>query len=441
MVVENNSNHSAGGEAQQPKDLFSKCETFTRAHDLIAAGLYPYFHRVESPQEPVVTIEGRSMVMAGSNNYLGMANNATVKAASAKAVEKYGIGCVGSRFLNGTHYMHEQLEKRLAKFMGKEEVLVFSTGMQTNLGVISALVGKGDFIVADKLIHASLVDGCKLSGGKVMRFRHNNMADLERILQNVHGKGGILIVVDGVYSMEGDLANLPEIVKLKEKYGARLLVDDAHSTGVLGKTGRGTPEYFGVEDQVDLIMCSFSKSFASIGGFIAASKEVIHFLKHNARSIIFSASLPPAVTASVLAVLDFIEQKPELGKRAADNAEYLRKALHEMGYDVGEPTPAAIIPILLGKSMTAFQMWRLLYEYGVFTTPVVTPAVPEGRAMIRISTMAIHEKEHLDIILKAFKECGEKLGVIGPHHHARHKHHHAHGVNGTNGAAVHVAVK
>ncbi|MFN8166810.1 MAG: aminotransferase class I/II-fold pyridoxal phosphate-dependent enzyme [Bacteroidia bacterium] len=326
-----------------------------------------------------------------------------------------------------THYLHEELERRLAKFIGKEGVLVFSTGMQTNLGVISALVGKGDFIVADKLIHASLVDGCKLSGGKVFRFRHNNMADLERILQNCHGKGGILIVVDGVYSMEGDLANLPEIVKLKEKYGARLLVDDAHSTGVLGKTGRGTPEFFGVEEKVDLIMCSFSKSFAAIGGFIAASKEVIHFLKHNSRSLIFSASLPPSVTAGVITVLDEIEKHPGLGKVAAENADYLRVALRDMGYDVGEPTPAAIIPILLGKSLTAFQMWRLLYDNGVFTTPVVSPAVPEGRAMIRISTMAIHEKKHLDIILKAFKECGEKLGVIGHHHHSRAKHHHANG--------------
>lgn len=412
MVVDNIKNQTEDRPLAGHKDLFDKCAQFKKAYALMEMGVYPYFHTIESAQAPEVTIEGRTMVMAGSNNYLGLANNKSVKLASAKAVKDYGVGCVGSRFLNGTHTLHVELESRLAKFIGKEDALVFSTGMQTNLGVISALVGKDDFIVADKLMHASLLDGCKLSDGKLIRFRHNNMEDLERILKSIEGKGGILIVVDGVYSMEGDLANLPEIVKLKEKYGARLLVDDAHSTGVLGKKGRGTPEHFKLEDKVDLIMCSFSKSFASVGGFIAASTEIVHYLKHHSRSLIFSASLPPAVAASILAALKILEKKPALGKKAASNAEYLRVHLRDMGYNVGHATPAAIVPIMLGQSMTTFKMWRALYDEGVFVTPVIPPAVPENQAMIRISTMAIHEKKHLDIILNAFKTCGENLGII-----------------------------
>lgn len=393
-------------------DLFDKCYKYTLAREVMEMGIYPYFHRVESPQEPVVIIEGRQMVMAGANNYLGLANHPLVKLASIQAIWKYGVGCVGSRFLNGTIDLHEELERRLAKFMKKEAALVFTTGMQTNLGIISALVEKEDYMVVDKLIHASLVDGCKLSNGKVMRFKHNDMNDLERILKLLHGKGAILIIVDGVYSMEGDLANLPEIVLLKEKYGARLLMDDAHGTGLLGKHGRGTAEYFGVEEKVDLIMGTFSKSFAAIGGFVAASSPIIHYLKHHSRSLIFSASLPPSVTASVLSALSIIERRPSLREKTSQNANYLYKNLKQLGFNVGNPSPSAIIPIVIGDSLSAFKMWRLLFDEGVFTTPVIAPAVPNNRALIRISTMASHRKKHLNKILRAFINAGENFGII-----------------------------
>lgn len=405
-------NYSFNNMVTAKVDLFDKCYQYTAAREVMEMGIYPYFHRVESPQEPVVIIEGRQMIMAGSNNYLGLANHPLVKLTSMQAIWKYGVGCVGSRFLNGTLDLHEELERRLAKFVKKESALVFTTGMQTNLGIISALVEKNDYIVADKLIHASLVDGCKLSSGKVLRFKHNDMNDLERILKSLQGKGGILIVVDGVYSMEGDLANLPEIVSLKEKYGARILVDDAHGIGVLGKHGRGTAEYFGVEDKVDMIMGTFSKSFAGIGGFVATSSTIIHYLKHHSRSLIFSASLPPAVTASVLSALSIIERRPSLREKISWNTNYLYKNLQQLGFNVGNPSPSAIIPVVIGDNISAFKMWRALFNEGVFTTPVISPAVPKNRALIRISTMASHRKSHLDKILRAFKNAGENLGIV-----------------------------
>jgi len=392
-------------------DLFDKCKNFTTAKEVMALGYYPYFHKVETGQDPVVTVEGRRMVMMGSNNYLGLTSHPAVKKAAINATEKFGVGCVGSRFLNGTLEMHEELERRLAKFIGKPSALLFTTGMQANLGVISALVGRGEIIIADKYDHASIIDGCRLSFGKMKRYRHNDMDDLENQLKACENDNGKLIIVDGVFSMEGDLANLPEIVKLAKKYNARIIVDDAHGIGVMGESGRGTAQHFGVLDDIDIIVGTFSKSFASIGGFVAADEDVIHYLKHNARALIFSASPPPSNVASVIAALNIIEKEPDRMERLWKNAEKLRKGFKEMGYDTGESvTP--IIPLIIGDSMLAFQMWRLLFDKGVFTTPVVSPAVPENRALIRVSVMATFSQRHIDMALEVFGDVGRVLGVI-----------------------------
>ncbi|MFW6134013.1 MAG: aminotransferase class I/II-fold pyridoxal phosphate-dependent enzyme [Elusimicrobiota bacterium] len=391
-------------------DIFDKCGEFTTAKEIMALGCYPYFHKVETGQDPVVTVEGKRMIMMGSNNYLGLTSHPAVKKASINATEKFGVGCVGSRFLNGTLAMHEELEKRLAEFVKKPSALVFTTGMQTNLGVISSLVGRGEIIVTDKYDHASIIDGCRLSYGKLKRFKHNNMEELERELKNIEDKPK-LIIVDGVFSMEGDLADLPAIVKMAKKYNARIIVDDAHGIGVMGKNGRGTAEHFGVEDDVDLIIGTFSKAFASIGGFVAGDEEIIHYLKHNARSLIFSASPPPSNVASVMAVLNILEKEPQRKENLWKNTEKLRKGFKELGFDTGESvTP--IIPLIIGDSMKAFQMWRLLFDRGVFTTPVVSPAVPENRSLIRVSVMATFSQRHIDKALEVFGEVGKIIGVI-----------------------------
>ncbi|MGM0567719.1 MAG: aminotransferase class I/II-fold pyridoxal phosphate-dependent enzyme [Elusimicrobiota bacterium] len=392
-------------------DLFDKCRQFDTAKEIMKLGCYPYFHKVQTGQDPVVIVEGKRMIMMGSNNYLGLTSHPAVKKAAVNATEKFGVGCVGSRFLNGTLQMHETLERRLARFVKKPAGLLFTTGMQTNLGVISSLVGRGEVVITDKYDHASIIDGCKLSYGKMMRFRHNDMKDLEKVLKKCGKDQPKLIVVDGVFSMEGDIADLPNIVKLSKKYNARLIVDDAHGVGVMGKNGRGTAEHFGVEDEVDLIIGTFSKSFASIGGFVAGEEDIIHYLKHNARALIFSASPPPANVASVLSVLNIIERSTERKDALWRNTEKLRKGFRDMGFDTGESvTP--IIPLIIGDSMKAFQMWRLLFDRGIFTTPVTAPAVPENRSLIRVSVMATFAQRHIDRALEVFNETGKMLGII-----------------------------
>jgi len=391
-------------------DLFDKCRTFTTAKELMAAGFYPYFRVMESAQDPEVTVGGRQMIMLGSNNYLGLTNHPKVKEAAIEAVRKYGSGCAGSRFLNGTLDIHVKLEEKLAKFFRKDAALTFSTGYQTNLGIISSLAGKDDVVVIDKLDHASIIDACRLSFAEIKKFKHNDMNSLEFVLHEC-GDRGKLVVVDGVYSMEGDIAPLPDIVRVCKKYGARLMVDDAHGIGVLGKTGRGTAEHFGLEKDVDVIMGTYSKSLASIGGFAAADEDVIHYMKHHSRPLIFSASPPPASVAAVIAALDIIDREPDRRERLWHNTNKMMKAFTQMGFDTGvAETP--IIPLMMGEMERAFMMWKALGEGGVFANPVVPPAVPQGRCMIRTSYMATHTDEMLDRVLGAVEQAGQKLGVI-----------------------------
>ena len=391
-------------------DIFEKCNKFTKAKELMAVGIYPFFRVIESAQDPEVIMNGRRMIMVGSNNYLGLTNHPQVKEAAIEAVRKYGSGCAGSRFLNGTLDIHVKLEEKLARFIRKEAALVFSTGFQVNLGVISALVGKDDVMIIDKMDHASIIDGCRLSYGEVKKFRHNDMADLERILKENSDRGK-LIIVDGVFSMEGDIVNLPKVVKLAKEYGARLMVDDAHGIGVLGKTGRGTAEHFGLEDEVDLIMGTYSKSLASIGGFISGSEKVVHYIKHFARALIFSASPPPASVAAVSAAIDIIDNEPERIERLWKNTRKMLMGLKDLGFQVG-PSETPIIPVLVGDNETAFKMIMMLQEEGVFANVAVSPAVPEGKALIRTSYMATHTEEQLNRVLSAFEKTGKALGLI-----------------------------
>ena len=397
-------------ESGKTGDLFEKCRAFTTAKEVMAAGFYPYFSVVESAQDPEVTVSGKKMIMLGSNNYLGLTSHPKVKKAAVDAVKKYGSGCAGSRFLNGTLDIHVKLEEKLAKFFRKDAALTFSTGYQTNLGIISSLAGKDDVVVIDKLDHASIIDACRLSFAEVRKFKHNDMNSLDFVLQEC-GDRGKLVVVDGVYSMEGDIAPLPDIVRVCKKYGARLMVDDAHGIGVLGKTGRGTAEHFGLEKDVDVIMGTYSKSLASIGGFVAADEDVVHYMKHHSRPLIFSASPPPASVAAVIAALDIIDQEPDRRERLWHNTNKMMKAFKQMGFDTGvAETP--IIPLMMGEMERAFMMWKVLNEGGVFANPVVPPAVPQGRCMIRTSYMATHTDEMLDRVLGIVEQAGKKLGVI-----------------------------
>lgn len=392
-------------------DLFQKCKEFEAAREVMAKGLYPYFNPISSGADTEVIINGKKIIMIGSNNYLGLTNHPKVKQAAIEAVEKYGSGCTGSRFLNGTLDIHEELEQRLAQFMRKEAALVFSTGFQTNLGTISTLVLKGDVVIADRADHASIVDGCRLSFGKVLKFKHNDMSELERVLSNCNKDGGKIIIVDGVFSMEGDIANLPEIVKLAKQHDAKVMVDDAHAIGVLGENGRGTAEHFGLEDDVDLVMGTFSKSFASLGGFIAGSDEVIHYIKHFARALIFSASMPPSAVAACLAALDIIESEPERRKRLWEIAYRMKKGYKNMGFDIG-PTKTPIIPIYIGDDMKCFQFWKMLFDEGIFTNPIISPAVSPGSQLLRTSYTATHTDEQMDRVLEVFERVGKKMGVI-----------------------------
>jgi len=392
-------------------DLFEKCLSFTRADELKAADLYPYFTPIEEAVGNRIKVGGRPMIMVGSNNYLGLAHHPLAKEAAKAAVDRYGVGTCGSRFLTGTLDLHEKLEVRLAQFLNREAALTFSTGYQTNLGIISTLAGKGDHIVIDRMVHASIIDACRLSFATVHKYRHNNMKDLERLLASLEAGAGKLIVVDGVFSMEGDIADLPGIVPLARKHGARILVDDAHGIGVLGPNGRGTPEHFGLEGEIDVVMGTFSKTFASIGGVVAGARPVISYIKHHARPLIFSAAATPASVASVLAILDMLETQPELRTRLWAVTGKMRTGFQAMGYDTG-PSQTPIIPVLVHDDEKCFMLWRLLREEGIFTTPVIYPAVRPGQSLIRTSYGAGHTDEELDAVLAAFEKCGRTLGLI-----------------------------
>ena len=394
-------------------DIFEKCYSWTKAKEVMAKGLYPYFREIESGQDTEVYIHGKKMLMLGSNSYMGLTNHPEVKQAAIDAINKYGTGNAGSRFLNGTLDIHRKLEEKLADFLGTESALLYGTGYQTNVGVISCLVGPRDYIITDKMDHASIFDAARFSFGKTLKFKHNDMTDLERVLKSCseNGNRGKLIVVDGVFSMEGDIVKLPDVVKLAKKYEARLLVDDAHGTGVLGKNGRGTPTHFDLVNDVDLLVITFSKSFASLGGAVLASEKVIHYLKHHSRSLIFSASMPPPAVQAVSMAIDIIKREPERIEKLWHNTHKMKKGLVDMGFDTGiSETP--IIPVLIGEMEECFTFWRMLTDEGIFVNPVVPPAVPAGQCLIRTSYMATHTDEQLDRALDAFYRIGKKLNKI-----------------------------
>ncbi len=391
--------------------LFEKCYRYTMAREVQEAGYYPYFAPIEESFDTEVMIRGERKVMVGSNNYLGLTHHPKVIEAAKAALHRYGSGCTGSRFLNGTLDLHEQLEERLAKFMSQESALVFSTGFQANLGALSSLVGRDDHLFSDKLNHASIVDGSRLSFGVVHRFPHGDLRSLERELARTPAEAGKLIVTDGIFSMEGTICDLPGIMALAEFYGAEVLVDDAHAFGVLGEFGGGTAQHFGLEDRVSLVMATFSKSLASIGGVIAGPEDVIHYLKHHARSLIFSASMPPASVAGTLAALDVIQQEPERREKLWANTRRMQEGLRSLGYDIGK-SETPIIPVQVGELQRMLVFWRTLFDAGVFTNPVTPPAVPENSCCLRISCMATHTDDHIDFVLDAFANIGKKMAVI-----------------------------
>jgi 8-amino-7-oxononanoate synthase len=391
-------------------DIFEKCGQFTIAREAMEMGLYPYFVPLDDTEGTEVTVQGRKVIMIGSNNYLGLTTHPKVRAAAIEGIEQYGTSCTGSRFLNGTLKLHMDLEDRLAAFVGKEAALVFSTGMQVNLGVISALVGPNDYAIIDKDNHASIVDGCRLSLGKMKRFRHNDLNHLEMVLKNLPADAGKLVIVDGVFSMLGDIVKLPELVPLCQRYGARIYVDDAHSLGVLGK-GRGTAAHFGLTDEVDLIMGTFSKSFASIGGFIAGDDDIIHYIQHHARSLMFSASLPAPNVMTVMAALEIMETEPHHVEQLWDNGNKMLLGLRELGFNTGK-TETPVIPVIIGEPEPTFLTWRLLFERGLYTNPVVSPGVPAGMSLLRTSYMANHTEEQLDRALDIMADVGRQLGLI-----------------------------
>jgi len=396
--------------ARKTADIFDKCGRYTAAREMMGRGLYPYFQPIEASDDTEVVIRGERKIMVGSNNYLGLTHTPYVLERAREAMFRFGTGCTGSRFLNGTLDLHEELERRLAALMGSESALVFSTGYQTNLGVISALVTRGSVVIQDRLNHASLVDGAQLAAGELVRYAHGDLKALRRALERNAGANGILVAIDGVFSMEGNIVDLPGVVELCEEFGARILVDDAHAAGVLGPNGGGTAEHFGMQDRVDLTMVTFSKSFASIGGAVSGPEDVIHYLKHHGRSLIFSASMPPAAVATVLACLDVMEREPERRARLWENADYLRTGLQSLGFDTAtSETP--IIPVASGNIEETFVFWRALFDGGVFTNPVLPPAVPEHSCRLRTSVMATHTTDQLDAVLDAFGRVGRQLGL------------------------------
>ncbi|NSW52675.1 MAG: aminotransferase class I/II-fold pyridoxal phosphate-dependent enzyme [Anaerolineae bacterium] len=392
-------------------DVFEKCRKFTKAREAIERGIYPYFIPLDDSEGTEAWYHGKHLVMCGANNYLGLTTHPKVREAAKAAIDKYGTSCSGSRFLNGTLAMHEELEHELAAWVGKEAAIVFTTGMLTNLGTISSLTGRNDTIILDKDDHASIVDGARLSmGGKMARYNHNDMAHLEQVLSQVPEKEGKLVVADGLFSMEGDLAPVPQMAEICQKYGARLMIDDAHGMGVMGD-GHGTVWHFGMTDKVDLIMATFSKAFASLGGFVAGDDDVIHYIKHSARALIFSASVPPANAAATLAALRVLKEEPERPAMVIEKSKYMRDNLRRLGFDIGNSiTP--VVPIIIGDDERTFAFWKMLLDGGVFVNPVVSPAVPQGRQLLRTSYMATHTQEQLDFVLGMYEKVGRTLGVI-----------------------------
>ncbi|HAV30210.1 MAG TPA: 8-amino-7-oxononanoate synthase [Saprospirales bacterium] len=391
--------------------LKQKMKAYDRPQKVAAAGLYPFFRIIESEQDTEVTINGEQVLMFGSNSYLGLTTHPALKEASKSAIDKYGSGCAGSRFLNGTLDLHIELEEKLAKFVGKESALVFSTGFQVNLGVISSIPGRHDYIIMDDLDHACIIDGARLSFAKTLKYRHNDMVSLEKVLQKCKEDSIKLIAVDGVFSMEGDLANLPEIVKLAKKYKANIFVDDAHGIGVMGKLGAGTADHFGLTNDVDMIMGTFSKSLASIGGFVAADNDTINYLKHNARSLIFSASIAPANAASVIAAIDLIQQEPERIEKLWINTYYAMDRLNAAGFDIGH-TVTPIIPIYIRDTAKTFMLTKMLLEQGIFVNPIVTPAVSNESSLIRYSLMATHSIDQIDESIDKITAIAKKLDIL-----------------------------
>lgn len=395
-------------------DLFARCGKYTLAKETQAAGLYPYFIPISGSEGTEVVIAGERKIMLGSNNYLGLTHDPRVLEKAEQAARQYGSGCTGSRLLNGTLDLHEKLEVELAEFMGKGAALVFSTGYQTNLGVIAALAHRGDAVILDKLDHASILDGAKLSAATVYRYHHADLAGLQRCLERAHRDlpaGGKMVVVDGVFSMEGDIADLPAILPICRRYAARLVVDEAHSVGVLGETGAGVHEHFGVTSACDLLIGTFSKSFASIGGFVAGDEGVLHYIKHHARALIFSAAMPPYAVATVRECLRILRSEPELRQRLARNRDRLKRGLDQLGFDTGT-TETPIVPIVVGDQPRTFLFWRALFDNGVFTNPVVAPAVPEGHSRIRTSVMASHTDALIDEALQRIERAGKQVGLI-----------------------------
>jgi 8-amino-7-oxononanoate synthase len=391
--------------------LQRKTSHYTEPQKVEKLGLYPFFRVIESDQDTTVTMNGKKVLMFGSNSYMGLTNHPKIKEASIKAIEKYGSGCAGSRFLNGTLDIHIELEHKLAEYVNKDAALVYSTGFQVNLGVIPTVTGRNDYILIDELDHASIIEATRLSFAKVLKFRHNDMHSLERLLKKCESGRIKLIVVDGIYSMEGDIANLPGIVKLAEKYEATVMVDDAHAFGVIGEHGAGTASHFGLTDKVDLIMGTFSKSLASLGGFVASDSDTINYMKHHSRSLIFSASITPASAAAVIAALEIIKNEPERIAHLWDLTHYTLDNFKKMGFDVGK-SETPIIPLYIRDNMKTLKLTRMLLDEGIFVNPVVSPAVSKDSTLIRFSLMATHKKEQVDIALDKFSKLGKKLGII-----------------------------
>jgi 8-amino-7-oxononanoate synthase len=402
ITVKNVNNHTS---------IFDKVVRYNDAETVRGLGLYPYFREIESGQDTEVIIQGKKVLMLGSNSYLGLTNDPRVKKAAIDAIEKYGTGCAGSRFLNGSLDIHTALEKRLAAFVEKEAAIIFSTGFMANLGFIASVVQRGDYILADRLDHASIIDGANLSFGRLKRFEHNDPASLETVLKSIPLEAGKLIVIDGIFSMNGDIADLPRIVPLAEKYNTAVMVDDAHSLGVIGPRGEGTAAHFGLQDRIDAIMGTFSKSLATVGGFIAGNAKLIDFLRHTSRALMFTASLPPASVAAVMKSLDIIEQEPERREALWENTKAMAEGLLDLRYDIGSSnTP--VIPIFIGEMEKTFRMCLRLQEEGVFVNPVVPPAVPQNNSLIRISLMATHTRQQIDMALSSLKKVGREMNVI-----------------------------
>ncbi len=391
--------------------LQSRASKYTEPQEAKKAGLYPYFRVIESEQDAVVSIKGKKVLMFGSNSYLGLTNHPKIKEAAINAIKKYGSGCAGSRFLNGTLDIHIELEERLASFVGKEKAIVFSTGFQSNLGAIPHVVGRNDYAILDEEDHASIIDATRLSFGKVLKYKHNNMVSLEKILQKCEPEALKLIVIDGIFSMSGDIAKLDEIVQIAQKYNASIMVDDAHALGVIGKNGAGTASHFGLTDKVEIIMGTFSKSLASVGGFIAGSSELINLLEHSSRPLIFSASLPPGSAGSVIAAIDIMENEPEHNQKLWDNTNYALKLFNEYNIEIGN-SETPIIPVYIRNNEKTFLISKLLMDSGIFVNPVISPAVRPEDSLLRFSLMATHTHEHIDIAIEAIYKNGKEIGVF-----------------------------